>query len=375
MSMHISRRSSDDSEELQELIDKFDLELWLDDEGVDYSLTSGSSGEQINIKTCPRCGGSSNKVFLNRETGLGNCFHGSCVGEPGFNKFTFIKHYTGETGKVVVDIFKDQAEQHGWRPKREKKAVTVTIPEHIKLPDNYALPIGERNIKYLTQRNITKESTKYFDLRYCKEGKYWYDDLVKEKRAYQKYDQRVIIPIYDETGKLVTFQGRDITKTADRKYLFPPMLPSTGRYLYNAHNVDTKSVVMGEGVFDVIAIHQALKQYKLDSELTAIGSFGISFATGENQQLSVLNKLIEKGVESLTFAWDGSIKAISQAMRYALIVQSRTSIEIKVALLPLDKDPNEISPSALINAIALAKPITKHMYLEYRLRNRAALAK
>ncbi len=367
-SIHVSRRGG--SDESRDLIDRFDFELWLDEEGVDYKITSGSSGEQINIKECPRCGGARHKVFINRETGLGNCFHGSCVGEPGFNKFTFLKHYTNETGRVVFEIMQEQAEELGWRPKQEKKKIETYVPDEIILPKSTELPVQGRNLKYLTQRNISLETTEYFNLRYCVHGWYKYVDY-EGKERFQFYGKRVIIPLYDIEGKLVTWQGRDVSGEADKKYLFPPGLPSTGRYLYNAHNVDTSSVVMGEGAFDVYAIHQALKQFGLDKHYTAIGSFGISFSTGEGQQIDELKKLIEKGVDTLIFMWDGSKQAIDSAYKFGIKIKAMTGISVKLATLPLDKDPNEVEQDIVIEAIANATPISKIAYIKHKAKRRA----
>lgn len=365
MSTHVSRRNND--QEFAELLEQFDLEEWLDDEGVDYTIKAGSSGEQINIKTCPRCGGSQHKVFLNRETGLGNCFHGSCVGEPGFNKFTFIAHYTGEENGVVFEIIKDQLEERGWRPPRPKRTVVTHRPTTVELPESCELPINGRNLKYLTNRHITQETTAHFKLRYSTEGVYWYTDY-NGKRKRQDYSKRIIIPIYDTKGELITFQGRDVTGTQDKKYLFPPMLPSTGRYMYNANSVssDTRHAVIGEGVFDVMAIHQALT----DKSVMVIGSFGISLSSGAGQQLSELKNLTEKGVKRFTFMWDGGLKATKAAFKAAMKVAEHLSVPVYVARLPDGKDPNEVSPETITEAIDAAIPASRLNFMKFMVAQR-----
>lgn len=356
--------------DLSEQLEQFDFEQWLDDEGIDYSIKAGTSGEQINIKTCPRCGGSQHKVFINRETGLGNCFHGSCVGEPGFNKFSFVRAYTGEENGVVVGIIKDQLAEQGWRPKPAKKEVQVIKPEEVILPESCELPINGRNLKYLSKRGITKETTELFGLRYCVEGFYWYKDYELKNRR-QDYSKRLLIPVFNIEGELATFQGRDTTNTKDPKYLFPPMLPSTGRLLYNGQNSKGEyHLVMGEGAFDVMAIHQAIQASPMRETHKAIGSFGISFSTGPNQQLSELNKLIESGAKSLTFLWDGSRQAIKSAFKNAMEISARVSIPVKVAMLSDDKDPNEVDPSEVISAIERSAPANRVSYMRYMVNHR-----
>ncbi len=116
---------------------------------------------------------------------------------------------------------------------------------------------------------------------------------------------------------------------------------------------------MGEGVFDVIALHQALEANPVLSEYGAIGSFGISFSTNEEQQMGELKKLIELGAEELMFMWDGSKQALKSAYTYALQIESRKEIKVKVAQLPLNKDPNEVSPQVIYECISQAKSVSK----------------
>jgi DNA primase len=49
MAAHISRRG-DGNKELEEALDRIDMEAWLDAEGIDYKITRGSRGTQINVK-------------------------------------------------------------------------------------------------------------------------------------------------------------------------------------------------------------------------------------------------------------------------------------------------------------------------------------
>ncbi len=87
-------------EEIIEILEKIDIEAYLDREGIEYRGPYGSSGLQLNLKTCPVCGGDKWKVFLNAESGLGNCFSGSC--DTKFNKWKFIRAHT-ELGGHALD--------------------------------------------------------------------------------------------------------------------------------------------------------------------------------------------------------------------------------------------------------------------------------
>ena len=72
-----------------ELMDSISAEDILEYFGARYKRTTGSHGHQLNVRECPLCGGGNWKVYLNEETGLGNCFHGDC--QVKFNKFKLLR--------------------------------------------------------------------------------------------------------------------------------------------------------------------------------------------------------------------------------------------------------------------------------------------
>ncbi|MFM0095702.1 hypothetical protein PQQ87_08815 [Paraburkholderia nemoris] len=331
--------------ELEEALEQIDLEAWLDAEGFRYKRTRGAKGIQLNVKTCPCCGKDSWKVYLNADTGLGNCF--SC--DEKFNRWKFIKNGIGAaTARDAVEHVKKFAMEQGWRPLKREAAETMQ-PVKLKIPESYVLPIGGRNLKYLEDRGVSGEYAKYFGLRFCQRGKFWFTDPDGNNR-YQDYSKRIIIPVYDLDGKMVTFQGRDITGTSDKRYLFPPGLASTGAHLYNGHNVIGAShVCMGEGVFDVAAIRIALDGAPELRDVGAVGSFGKHLSDGdEESQFAKLLTLKEKGLRIVTFMWDGEAAALEAAVNAAMKVRG-VGLTARVAMLPKGKDPNEV-PAEVVRA-------------------------
>ncbi|HCJ9817214.1 TPA: DNA primase [Escherichia coli] len=356
MAAHISRRG-DGNKELEEALDRIDMEAWLDAEGIDYKITRGSRGTQINVKECPCCGNSNWKVYLNADNGLGNCFHGDC--EEKFNKWKFIRAHLGSASPAeVIEHIKTTAKEQGWKPTRTKATAVNDEATDLRLPESYAIPINGRNLKYLTNRGITPEMAQYFHLRFCHTGGFKY--RFSGRDMVQDYSNRIIIPIYDMSGDLVSFQGRDITGTAEKKYLFPPGFASTGSILYNAHNViGFEHVVMGEGVFDVMATKAAMDTDMGLRSIGQIGSFGKHLSNGdENSQLAKLLYLKEKGLKTITYMWDGEKKAIHDAIDSALIV-CRYGLQVRVAILPDDKDPNEATVQEVLTAFRSAVTINK----------------
>lgn len=351
------RRGTHDTD-IAELIEYIDPELFLDYEGVKFKRTYGSSGPQLNVKECPRCGGTSWKVYLNAETGLGNCFHGACVGEPGFNIFSFAMHLWSTRTRETVERLKQYALEQGWVAKRVTAKSVDMEAFDVELPESYELPINGKTLKYLADRGISAEISSYFNLRYCHKGVFIYYDQ-EGNRRWQNYDGRVIIPVFNLEGELVTFQGRDITNKREKKYLFPPGLAGTARFLYNGHNaLGCEEVVIGEGAFDVMATKIAMDQDVALRRIGQIGTFGKHLSGGSQDgkdQLGAFIALKKLGLKRAVMMWDGECAAIKAAIEAAKLLQS-VGIETRVALLPPNKDPNEVPAEVVIDAYHKALP-------------------
>jgi len=351
--------------ELQEALDTIDMEAWLDAEGIRYRSTRGRSGPQFNIKECPICGNSKYKVFMNQENGLGNCFHGDC--EAKLNKWKFIHATLGGTARATIDHIKHFASTQGWRPKRIKSAATSSGP--LTMPDSIQLPHNGRNLRYLDNRGITADIAQYFELRFSHHGKFPYLDPNGDPLE-QDYSNRVIIPIFDLEGQMVSFQGRDITGTADRKYLFPPGFASTGSVLYNGHNAHgAEHVVLGEGVFDVAAIKIALDGDMNLRDVVPVGTFGKHLSYGsEDSQLARLLQLKAEGLGMISIMWDGEARAIVDAVDAGLLLR-QAGFMVRIAILPDGKDPNEVTAdevrAAFYKSVALTPASATKLKLMY----------
>ena len=353
--------------ETQELSDELDLENWFDRESLPYKMSRGASGMQINAKECPSCGDTRYRVYLNAESGLGNCF---VCNEP-FSKLSFINKAHGEEPwRDTYAHVKEVLAEQGWRPRRK----TTAAVEHgdVKLPLSFALPTAEgQNLVYLEQRGFHGELCGYFHLRFCNEG--WWNFVRDDgKPGGQKFDMRVIIPVFDLDGTLRTFQGRDITGTAERKYLFPLGLPGTGRYLLNGQNaIGVKRIVIGEGIFDVMAIKAAFDDEVTLRGVVPCGSFGKHLSYGStdgDDQLGRLIKLRNQGLEEVTMMWDGEPKALVAALDACKIMRG-IGLKCRIARLPFEKDPNEVDAGTIREAFQTAVPYDGALDLRWRLQN------
>jgi DNA primase len=358
------------NEELQEALEKIDIEAWMDREGIDYRVTRGARGTQLNVKECPCCGNSNYKVYINQDSGLGNCFSGDC--EKHFNKWSFIKFSLGGMSmRDIVEHVKAVAKEQGWRPPR-KHAVAVNLNTELKLPASFPLPIKGRNLKYLENRNINLDICRYFGLRFSKAGVFKYLDEEGRKRV-QDYSNRIILPVFDLDGDLVSFQGRDITGEADKKYLFPPGFASTGSHIYNGQNAHgAESIVVGEGAFDVMATKIALDGEPQLRDVIPVGSFGKHLSHGDDDsQLGKLLKLKEEGLKIITLMWDGEERAINDAIETGLMLR-RYGFTARVAILPKDRDPNEVAPQVVRDAFWKAVVVNESVAIRMRVAKRVA---
>jgi DNA primase len=355
----------------QELSDELDLEFLFERESLSYKTTRGRSGDQINAKDCPACGNDKSRVYLNVETGIGNCF----VCNQTFNKMRFVHTYLHgdpdskkwrETFSFVREVLREQ----GWRPKR---TTTVAVDHgEVKLPFSFPLPTDDgQNLLYLEKRGIDGELAKFFHLRYCEEG-WWRFNKVDGSASGMKFDNRLLIPVYDLDGTLVTFQGRDLTGESESKYLFPPMLPGTGRFLFNGQNaVRAKRVVMGEGAFDVMAVKKAVDDEVALRDIVPVGSFGKHLSYGDvngNDQLGRFMQLKAHGLEEVIIMWDGEEKALVSALDAARLLRG-IGLRVRIALLPSDKDPNEVPGEIVRQAIWKAVLFTNEIDIKWRLMN------
>lgn len=339
-----------------EALEALDMEYVLGDEGVDYKTVWGRSGRQLNVRCCPFCGNSKYKVYINSDTGLGNCFAGSC-NQGTFNKWQFLRELYDLNPKDLQAKIEMMAQNQGWRPKETPvkfdPGPLEELPANRRVVDLPAMP------RYLQGRGITASIADHFDLRYSDNGKF----SVKGpdgKTVTQDYSNRIIIPIYNLEGELVSFQGRDATGTAEKRYMFPPMYSSTGSQLYNIHNwrKGMDAVVITEGPFDAIGVKKALDAYCWDRQVLATCSFGMSFSESSQQddQINRLLELKEQGLKTVYLMWDNEGPAIKAAIEAARKIL-RYGFDVRVCKLKVSKDPGDAPIPEIYEAIVGAHRI------------------
>lgn len=342
--------------------DQVSVESILDAAGATYRVASGASGAQINVRECPRCGDTRYKVYINRETGLGNCW----VCPPGnntFNKYSLAQALFRTDKRQTFQKLESLETNARWSATpaihQEQRNIELRPPDSIPLPYQGMMP------RYLIERGITPQIASYFEVRYCQDGVF--EDATGRRLD---FSQRVIFPIRDVSGKLVSFQGRDVTNQSRMKYLFPPGFSVSGRVLYNAHNATQADVlIVTEGVFDCMAVKQALLEVGW-SHIEPIASFGKHFAinrTKYSDQLDVLLTLRRWfGIEDIWFAWDGTPDAQISAVK-SMQKLRKAGFKTKLISLPAGSDPNEIPSHQLVDCIHRAVDYSDELLIKLQL--------
>jgi len=225
------------------------------------------SGTSYNFR-CHICGDSKKSmskkrghIYTSQIPWVYHCYNGDCNAHMTVE--TWLKSYFPfEYQRVMKEVTKlKMSDKHSENVKSLKEK------------------INKIKIKKLEKKNDEKNDVSFFKsikgypklIEYCKER------LIPES-VYMKwyyvedgfYKNRLIIPFYDNNGKIYYYQGRDLRKHSNCKYL--SRAGDDLNSIYNFYNIDKdKPVVVLEGPIDSIFIENSigLTGLKDKSELLA----------------------------------------------------------------------------------------------------------
>ena len=153
---------------------------------------------------------------------------------------------------------------------------------------------------------------------------------------YDRFRDRVIIPIHDQRGRVIAFGGRTLKNDVQPKYLNSPETSvfQKGSIVFNFHRArqaahESGSVVVVEGYMDAIAIFQAgLK--------SVVASMGTAFT--ENQIASLWRLAAEPVV-----CFDADRAGVAAAYRAIdrILPELRVGRTFRFAFLEGEKDPDD----------------------------------
>jgi len=293
---------------------------------VGYRYVSG--GSQLQIDECPFCGrsGRDSSVYVGVFSQAGFCHH--C--EVGFSGISYVMEREGIPYKKAKAILDDD-DDYAATPK------DVAAPFEVPFPDTVPISMSDDAQDYLEGRNITKEMITHFSLQYCIRNL----DITfpnGEQRQY-KTKYRIVIPIFDLEGNIISWQARDTTGRAKNKYLFPPEFRSA-EYLYNAVNIpdNPNYLIISEGLFDVFGWWRA--GFK-----NVVATFGKKISSF---QIDLVKKINPKVI---FIAWDADalIKKYEFCEKYNYLFS-----DIRILELPGNLDSDECDFDTLMSAFKSA---------------------
>ncbi len=212
--------------------------------------------------------------------------------------------------------------------------------------------LGRKAREYLEKRKVIPESIELFSIGYAPnlwEGLWNFFKkkglnskvlensglLVKRKEKegyYDRFRDRLIFPIFNLSGKIVGFGGRDLSGKDEPKYLNSPetKIYQKCKILYGLNFSreiirDQKKAVVVEGYMDLLSLHQAgLKN--------VVASSGTSFT-------SLQARLLSRYCEKAYLFFDSDSAGMSAALR-SVDYLFDAGLEVWIVTLPQGEDPD-----------------------------------
>lgn len=256
---------------------------------------------------------------------------------------------------------------------REKRGLTDATIETFGL--GFA-PSGYDNaLKYFTQRGYSQQDLIDSGLLTVRESDSQAPN--SESRVYDKFRNRIMIPIRDENGKMAGFGARIVDPNDVPKFLNSPETPifSKGRILYGLDRARkpiraADQAVIVEGYLDVIALHQAGYENVVSPMGTALTEDQLRLLKKSTRRIVLAldpdaagQKAVLRGLDAARSAMDREGELGFDA-RGLLKNEARLQADLRVATMPDDLDPDEIvarDKEEWKHLIENAKPIVTHV--------------
>lgn len=247
-------------------------------------------------------------------------------------------------------------------------------------------PSGKAARDYLTRRGLPEQDWKRFRIGFSPQNRTALKDYLIAKGArpaelvdaglliapedggapYDRFRDRIIFPIADARGRIVSFGGRAMDPEARAKYLNGPetSLFSKGRLLYGLpearkllHASNDEQLVVVEGYMDAIACQRA--------NIPAVAPLGTALT---EDQMEVLWRLHPE--PTLCFDGDSAgMRAASRAIDRALPLL-KPGKSFRFAIVTGGKDPDDVlreqGPTALRTQLAETTPFVDALFTRER---------
>ncbi len=211
--------------------------------------------------------------------------------------------------------------------------------------------IGKAGMEYLTEkRGLSMAIIRRFGIGYAPNDfgalssllrKQGYTDaemkdaflcgVSKSGRSYDMFRDRVMFPVFDTTGNIIAFSGRDVGGQDQRKYVNSSDTPAFQKRrnlfaLNFAKNHCAEQLILCEGNLDVVSLHAAGIE-------NAVASLGTALT---DEQARVMAKYTKQ----IILAYD-SDEAGQRAAHRAMGIFSKVGLDVRILQMKGAKDPDE----------------------------------
>lgn len=325
------------------------------EEVVSPYLTMKKAGRHFKA-LCPFHQEKTASFYISPDRQLAYCF--SC--RKGGDMFQFIQEIEGLDFKGALELLADRAHVDLSKfdlkkgPSRDQKDRLHDIhhaANNFFVQSLWNTQEGEKVLAYLRQRGLTDETLKHFSVGFAPDRKdalyrqllekdYSKVDLLSstlvmardsgQERIEDRFQLRLMIPIFDGQGRPIAFGGRVLRKGDQPKYLNSPehALYQKSHVLYNMHHAkkpirEQDLAVVVEGYFDVMASAQAGVPHVVASCGTAL----------TEPQF----KLLKRYCQRVALAFDADAAGQAALLR-AIELAQPLGIELYVVEVPEGKD-------------------------------------
>ena len=210
------------------------------------------------------------------DEGLYTCFGCGAKG----NWYTLVESLTGMNPYKFLGIkpepklemtFATALKTYTNRKSQEKEEPIV-----FKIVGDKLDPYSNEECKaYCISRYIDPEDIIKYDMFFLKRG---YIGITP-------FSDRLVIPIHDKEGRIIAYEGRDITKQQAKKCIYPYQ-SKMGSTIFQNHKLDrSKETIFVEGVLDVITTQKALPETQVSTY------FGIQLSNTQIQIVKEFKKV------------------------------------------------------------------------------------
>ncbi len=277
----------------------------------------------------------------------------------------------------AVDYFHNNLTQHpAGKPAMafltDKRGLKPETIEKFRL--GYALASWDGLTQHLLAKGYTRQEL--IDTGVVSEQRDDKGEVIPNGRIFDRFRNRVMIPIADSRGQVIAFGARILDPNDSPKFLNSPQtkLFDKGRTLFAINDArpairEKDQVVLVEGYMDVIVLHQEGFKNTICPMGTALTDFQAKQLTRQTKHIVLALDGDPAGehaaVRDIDVIREASAGNSAEAESQALLRQeSRLNVDIRVATIPDGMDPDEVvlrdhaEWQALLDS---AKPIVIHM--------------